>query len=423
LFASLRLAKWVTLCFRKNSPGFWSLLTTDESIERGQINFWAILETTLAIVAFWYVALHWETFFLLYSSLLIAPLLLLRSEASTKQGVKWLEERFFSAETTEKADVRPEAEKPYVKPEPKPLTYGWAWVGLAIAAGVSLAIGYPAAKSFLSGQVGWAAVWRGAVFAYVLVVVAAALAAVLADAVALIAVFNAAGIAAVEIAAFVGGAATGAGALPVGMMAVLTGLAGFSIARALAYNGAVAKPGTLPTKAIQMGSGMFHIFMYGVARADRYGWLPVAAAVIYFVPVLLLGVLLDSLFIRICATMRHFFDCYAAMPVNLRRLSFFTSPCHTPELVPGLPTRHNLRFDNMMARGKEHFSERGFSDKFLGVAYVLMIPVWFIIGWSYRFILKSTSGGFFSSLAVRQKYRTVLRACGRISTGRCRHGF
>jgi hypothetical protein len=45
--------------------GFWSLVSDDESVARGQINFWAIVETLLAIGVFWWVALKWETFFLL----------------------------------------------------------------------------------------------------------------------------------------------------------------------------------------------------------------------------------------------------------------------------------------------------------------------------------------------------------------------
>ena len=75
---------------------FWSLVSDDESVERGQVNFWAMAETALAIVIFWYVALNWETAFVLYLSCCIAPMLLLRSETSLKQGVIWFGLGFLS---------------------------------------------------------------------------------------------------------------------------------------------------------------------------------------------------------------------------------------------------------------------------------------------------------------------------------------
>lgn len=367
---------------KKKTPGFWSLVTSDESVKRGQINFWAIAETLLAIVAFWYVALHWETFFLLYSSLFIAPLLLLRSETSTKHGAKLLENGFFPPKLPE----RPLG----LKTERKPLVYSWAWIGLAVALGVLFAIGYPAAKSIFSGQLGWAGIWRGAAFVYVLTIVAAALAVALAEAVALTAALVVSGMGAALIVLFEGGTGAPVGALLAALAAALTGLVTLTIANALAYNGAVARAGTLPAAAMQIGSGFFHIMMYGVVRSAGFGWVPIAAAALYFVPILLLSVLLASVFFRSYASILHFFDCYAAMPLNLRRLSFFTAPGHAPELLPGLPSGHHLRFGSMATKGKDHLAERGFSGKFLGVAYILMIPIWFIIGWGYRVVLKST---------------------------------
>jgi len=77
--------------------GFWSLRSDDESVERGQLNFWAMLETLLAIAGFWWIALKYETFFLLYSSLFVAPLLFLRSEESVRQGVEWRDRGMFAA--------------------------------------------------------------------------------------------------------------------------------------------------------------------------------------------------------------------------------------------------------------------------------------------------------------------------------------
>ncbi len=72
--------------------GFWSLTSNEESIRLGQVRFWAILETVVAIGVFWYLALRFETLWILYSSMAIAPLLFLRSEEAVKQGARWFDE-------------------------------------------------------------------------------------------------------------------------------------------------------------------------------------------------------------------------------------------------------------------------------------------------------------------------------------------
>ena len=77
------------------ASGFWSFITTEESIDRRQINFWAIIETIASIITFWIIALKFQTLAFIYVSLFFAPLLLLRSKASVKQGVKWFESGIF----------------------------------------------------------------------------------------------------------------------------------------------------------------------------------------------------------------------------------------------------------------------------------------------------------------------------------------
>ena len=59
---------------------------------RGELRFWAIAETLLAMAVFWWVAIRYETFLLLTTSLFVAPLLLLRSDKSTWLGVQWIDE-------------------------------------------------------------------------------------------------------------------------------------------------------------------------------------------------------------------------------------------------------------------------------------------------------------------------------------------
>lgn len=67
------------------------LWSTPESIERGEASWLAILETILAVVAYWGIAWAFDTHFHLMISVLVAPLLLLRSPESVALGVKWFE--------------------------------------------------------------------------------------------------------------------------------------------------------------------------------------------------------------------------------------------------------------------------------------------------------------------------------------------
>jgi hypothetical protein len=69
--------------------GFWRILTTRETLNSNQANFWAIVETLSANVAFWYIAIRWETFVPLYSALFIAPMLLMRSKKSINIAIHW----------------------------------------------------------------------------------------------------------------------------------------------------------------------------------------------------------------------------------------------------------------------------------------------------------------------------------------------
>jgi hypothetical protein len=49
----------------------------------------AIIETVLAVAAYWGIAIYWETHLHLLISICVAPLLLLRSPQSTEAGARW----------------------------------------------------------------------------------------------------------------------------------------------------------------------------------------------------------------------------------------------------------------------------------------------------------------------------------------------
>jgi hypothetical protein len=93
-----------------------------------------------------------------------------------------------------------------------------------------------------------------------------------------------------------------------------------------------------------------------------------------------LGVWIATLLVRFFATFRYAIDGYAAMPANIRRLSLLTAPGHVPELLPGLQKEHPFRFGAVITEMKQ------------GAIFfwLPLLAFWFIPGWAYRFILKST---------------------------------
>src|SRR5262249_16889360 len=63
----------------------WS---TRESIDNDVLSVTAIIETVIAILLYWWIAIKFETYLPLLFNLAIAPLLLLRSDESIRLGVK-----------------------------------------------------------------------------------------------------------------------------------------------------------------------------------------------------------------------------------------------------------------------------------------------------------------------------------------------
>ncbi len=70
-------------------PKGWVWHSTLASRAADQISVLAVVETVLAIVLYWWIALRFETHWHLVSSVFIAPLLLLRSPESIDAGVRW----------------------------------------------------------------------------------------------------------------------------------------------------------------------------------------------------------------------------------------------------------------------------------------------------------------------------------------------
>lgn len=196
-----------------NSQGFWSLYSDVESIAREEIRIWAIAETILANVGFWYVAVNWESNWLLFSSCFVAPLLLLRSDASVKQGMVWYLFGFFPHNSSGRSQGAREEAKKNLKIRANNISAG---VGLIFAT----ALAYPAANYFLTAIEFWDEFRRGAIFALVITIIAGVVAnvasAVLSGPQRTIAVISfgavAASMLAIGVAKFVGGLAAEIGA-------------------------------------------------------------------------------------------------------------------------------------------------------------------------------------------------------------------
>ncbi len=293
-------------------------------------------ETLLAIGVFWWVALKWETFFLLYTSLLIAPLLFLRSPKSVAQGVEWFDNGFFPTKSPEDPEARAAVVKQLAKSS----------IWIAIALGVCVVTGYLAIKVILVSFEGLGGFWRRVVFGYFLVN------------------WTVAGLLAFILALEGLGFSRIAEGLTEARLEKLREAGRLKEAEALLRVVALTETGALK-RAIEGGVALI-------------------------LPGLMLAMLIYSQITRFCATLRFLIEGYAAMPTNIRRLSLFTAPGHVPELIPGLPKEHKLRLGAVIAEGKEALASSEFSNWVFGFFLLPLVLIWFLPGWAYRFILKST---------------------------------
>src|SRR5687767_14545629 len=65
------------------------LISNKESVARGEVTVLAIVETLLAIALVFYLSKHFNTLRWLAVAMYVSPLLLLRTEESTRLGIEW----------------------------------------------------------------------------------------------------------------------------------------------------------------------------------------------------------------------------------------------------------------------------------------------------------------------------------------------
>jgi hypothetical protein len=339
---------------------FWSPFSDEASVARGEVKFWAIVETVLAIAVFWWIAIRYETLMLLTTSLFVAPLLLLRSEESTQLGVKWFEEGLFPTNWPADLEARHKIDKR--------LEQRWRRIGATFGVGLGLGLGYAAAKVFLVGQMGWAAFW-GMVVCWAIgwiaetavgTVTVAAAGAASAGAVAA----TAARARAVAVAAAAATVIAGAG-----------GLAAVGAACAAVWI-ALVRPAMIAA-----------VVAKGVGVENRAG---VEDAAFLAYPSILLGISLATVIIRVAATICCLPAGYRNIPNNLRRLAGSMAPFQHPELLPGLPAEHAFRFNIFFSAAFGRLGGPEPIDKSLSLRAYVYAPFIFLPAWAYRFILKST---------------------------------
>lgn len=318
-------------------------------MQRRQVNFWATAETIAAILLFGYVSFYWGTLFLLYSSLVIAPLLLMRSPESIARATNWFDNGLMG--------------QPAAVPSSKVGGYAWAaGVGIAIAVGYAL-VG-PGEHDATDLQRLARLFWLGYLTSQIVL-----------------------GFALLVLLVAYG--QTG----PIGSAFGPSVFVAVSLLCATAL-GAGIETGRLDVLLVL---GVSVVSLVAAARMPGAGSL---LALLLFAPAFASALCLQAIVVRFLATARHAREGFKAMPENIKRLAFMVGPGHVPELIPGLPETHQLSLNRALAETRQTNPFQTAHDFFLFAFLLLMLSLLFLPGWVYRVILKSTLWLWWILLAV-----------------------
>ncbi len=160
---------------QSNPQPKWCWWSTRGSIDNDVLSVMAVVETVVAVAGYWIAALYFDIWLPMTISLLVAPLVLLRSEESVTLGVRW----FLAWQARAWDDDRAYA----ALSSPERL---WVWLIGGAATLLGVAFAYGASVQFLAEAVGWQAFLDGMLVGYGAMVVAGAAAAAAAGAIALI---------------------------------------------------------------------------------------------------------------------------------------------------------------------------------------------------------------------------------------------
>ena len=321
------------------------LVSTAESVEKGEPTWLAVMETVLAVVCCWGAAWYFESHLHLWISILVAPLLLLRSPESIHKGTMW-----FAAYLADKTKITPRG---------TPIRF-WG-ILLPLVLGITVVCAYAMTQSFLVDHGGWSLFLRSMLVGIIAVwvVVAVAVAGAMAGSVVLaltIAFVLALALAVADVAAL---------AVALGLTVTLSSFAAIMVVLALV--GAVAGTGDLTVAVLLAG----------------IPWLT--------------GIWLRSLGIRIVATLRHPLLGLRALPYNWQRILWVIDAKHSPELLPG-PGSLASAVSPQNIRGLIH--ARGMLKRFFGI---VLFSSFLLPALLYRWGIKSTFWFYWPLLYLHSK--------------------
>ena len=314
----------------------WVWHATLESKAAGQVSVLACVETLLAVVLYWGIAIHWHTHWHLISSVFIAPLLLLRSPESMKLGVTWFLGDWFGFND--------------YKNWPKPKR--WLLLGLMVLVSGIVTYGFARWMSgwVLAGQSGWG------LFGW----------SVLVD---LVSVLVAVGFAFAFVALLA---------------------CGFSSAFLNAFSngflGAVVGAGVFAVAFTGWFSGAFAILVVVTIAITSPVATPRWYAAALLVECVGIGFAIRGLVCRICATLVHLRRGFLRLPENWKENNFLVDSFIPAELLPGIRQGNNsFCFDGLFAKVKAH------SDWWAKWLFgPCLIVTFFLPAFLYRFNIKAT---------------------------------
>lgn len=311
------------------------LISSPESVEKGEASVLAIAETLLATAVFWGAAWAFDSYRYLLVSLLVAPLLLLRSPQSVAEGAAR-----FKAFLDDNTPITQSGSGGRIR----------LMFLLSTAAAVATAVAL--SQCLLPGHADDALFWRAFPIGIAAVMVAGAVAVAVAgegmnETAVLLRVAALAMVAGVGVVA-----AGGAGGAAIrGVSAGVAALVGsFLVGMLIAAVTLILVPGVAAVPAITFGAGK---------------WL-------------------RSLVVRVVATRHHLAPGWRSLPDNGRHILLVVDSRHPPELVPGLTALTGEGyFEWLVAK----FYDGPFREKLFFAPAIVIFCVPALV---YRWLLKAT---------------------------------
>ncbi len=256
----------------------------------------AVFETLIAVAGYWYLVWHFNWHWMMFISMLAAPMLLLKSEQSVALGLRWL--------------------KAYWREDERSVSLLEKGLIIVLTSMMTGLICYWLAQQWLPGLQGRPLFW------YFLGIAGIGISISLVCMIACSVEVTKGGVANIAVAVAVVAAITVARG---GNFLVSLMLAG-AIAIMFVLAGAHAWAGT---RAIVRAPSGTLMEMFSRARTTVIV-VPIALAL----PLLAIGILLRTLLIRLFATLRHPIAGLQQLPQNWRSSLWVIDPCHLPELLP-----------------------------------------------------------------------------------------